>query len=571
MEAVGFGASLLTFVGAAVTVSKSIHEILSAIKDGPETIGFLNNEIFQLKGILQRLLQVYVSTAGLSDRPELEHLVQKCKDDLVGFEARLRQLDVSGADGRRGRLWRKLKICLEEKDLDQIRHVVRWHVHLLTLHLVIVQTRQLPALTDILPTLQQIRQGVTALQVSDTSAAMMQVHSSVMSSRVTELDDTQSDKSQPAGLDATIARLMRFLEKRPCVVESDDSKEMVDDLERLLQFVQDEVVSELRGGGGGKDVSNEVKLFTSLIVSAPSLRINRREPTNSFEATTPHLAIFQERKRKELHTNDAVITVATAKRREKLLFVSEDAPANDLYSRGFCGSLTLKSKTKKKMVTLSVQQSQLLFDRFTSLLPRVIVCNILPNNSPVFNVASNGSVEDLMKLIVENKASLEDHDEDGWSLMHHAVGNLATFKFLIQQGLDIAEIAKAKPGSYTGQTDLLTISCAYRHDIVFPELLLCAGADPTIELEGHPILVHDMTLKTGIKARSVLHRILSISPFARPPTPENNGDPMRGFCQAWAVIPGKELNPEQERKTLDLYISRGYKTESCASVNTTDE
>ncbi|CAG7559085.1 unnamed protein product [Fusarium equiseti] len=488
MEAVGFGASLLTFVGAAVTVSKSIHEILSAIKDGPETIGFLNNEISQLEGILQRLLQVYVSTAGLSDRPELEHLVQKCKDDLVGFEARIRQLDVSGADGRRGRLWRKLKICLEEKDLDHIRHV----------------TRQLPALTDILPTLQQIRQGVTALQVSDTSAAMMQVHSSVMSSRVTKPDDTQSDKSQPAGLDDSIARLMRLLEKRPCVVESDDSKEMVDDLERLLQFVQDEVVSELRGGGGGKDVSNEVKLFTSLIVSAPSLRINRREPTSPFDATTPHLAILQERKRKELHTNDAVITVATAKRREKLLFVSEDAPANDLYSRGFCGTLTLKSKTKKKMVTLSVQQSQLLFDRFTSLLPRVVVCNILPNNSPVFNVASNGSVEDLMKLIVENKASLDDHDEDGWSLMHHAVGNLATFKFLIQQGLDIAEIAKAKPGLYTGQTDPLTISCAYRHDIVFPELLLCAGADPTIELEGHSILVHGKTLETGIKVRKPL-------------------------------------------------------------------
>ncbi|KAJ4141781.1 hypothetical protein NW768_000998 [Fusarium equiseti] len=255
----------------------SIHEILSAIKDGPEIIGFLNNEISQLQGILHRLLQVASSAAAPTDRPELEQLVKRCKDDLVDFKTKLRQLDVSGADGRRGRLWRKLKICLEEKDLDQIRHVVRWHVHLLTLHLIIVQTRQLPVLTDILPALQQIREGVAALQVSNTSTVTTQVESSGLSSRVTELDDKESNISQQAALDDTIARLMRLVEKRPCVMESDDSSEIVNDLERLLQFVQEEAISENRGGKDeerGQDVSSEVKLFTSLIVSAPSLRIN---------------------------------------------------------------------------------------------------------------------------------------------------------------------------------------------------------------------------------------------------------------------------------------------------------
>lgn len=439
MEAVGFGASILTFVAAAVSVSKSIHDILSAIKDGPEIIGSLNGEISQLEAILQRLLQVASSIAEPTDRPELEHLVKRCKDDLVGFEAKLRQLDVSGADGRRGRLWRKLKICLEEKDLDQIRHVVRWHIHLLTLHLVIVQTRQLPVLTDILPALQKIRQGVTALQLSNTTAATTQVDSSGLSSRVTEPDDVQSHLSQQAALDDTIARLMNLLERRACVVESEDSKEIVEDLERLLQFVQNEALFEKSGrldNGKGEDVSGEVKLLTSLILSAPALRINQNgksisqallpwlspaAPTSSFKATTSQLEIFLERKRKELHTNDTIIAVATTKRREELLFVSEDAPTNELYGREFFGTLTLKSKTKKKMITLSVHQGQLLFDRFTSLLPRVIVCNILPNHSPIFRVASHGSVQDLMRSIVENKASLDDHDEDGWSLLHVSI------------------------------------------------------------------------------------------------------------------------------------------------------
>jgi hypothetical protein len=203
-------------------------------------------------------------------------------------------------------------------------------------------------------------------------------------------------------------------------------------MERLIHFVQDGVLSE-KGGGGDQDVSNELKLLTSLIVSAPSLRLNQNgksfcsalflwlsqaEPISSLDAIASQPAVFQERKRKELHIKDAVITIATTYRREKVLLTTEDAPVNESYSRGFRGSLIFKSKAKKKMLTVSVQQGQVLFNRFTSLLPRVIVCNILPNNSPVFEVASEGSVEDLMRLIVENKASLDDHDENGWSLLH---------------------------------------------------------------------------------------------------------------------------------------------------------
>lgn len=278
MEAVGFGASILTFAAAAVTVSKSIHNTLSAIKDGPEIITSLSHEISQLETILQRLLEVFSSTATSTDRPELEKLVKKCKSDLVGFETTLDQLDVSGADRRRGRLWRKLKFCLGEKDLDQMRHVVRGHFSVITIHLGIFQAQQAPLSTDILSLLQQVHEGVLSLQVSNESAVVTQDNSFGTSPRILELDDTQSDISQQAVLDETVARLMKLLEKKPCVVGSDDLKEVVDDLERLLQFVQDRVLAEKTGGGKGgqnEDVSSEVKLFTSLIVSAPSLRINQ--------------------------------------------------------------------------------------------------------------------------------------------------------------------------------------------------------------------------------------------------------------------------------------------------------
>jgi hypothetical protein len=70
------------------------------------------------------------------------------------------------------------------------------------------------------------------------------------------------------------------------------------------------------------------------------------------------------------------------------------------------------------MLVLSVNQGQLLFNSFTSMLPCAMVCNILPKNSAVFDTARNGSVQDLVGLLEGGEANIHDHDTDGWSLLH---------------------------------------------------------------------------------------------------------------------------------------------------------
>ncbi|KAF5637789.1 hypothetical protein F52700_4491 [Fusarium sp. NRRL 52700] len=553
MEAVGATASILTFVTVAFSATKSIYGTLSAIKDGPEILGSVNNEISQLQNILQRLLQVVSSTARPTDRAKLEQMVKNCRDDLVGFEVKLRQLDVLGADGRRGQLWRKLKICFEEKDLDRMRLSVERHVQLLTLYLGTIQDQQssfiatqstdilahiqqlkqtsstvtqsteilnriedlqqtLPSATqlnEVLVSLQQLQQDIAVLQVSSKSV-QTKIGPPTISSRVVELDDKNTPISQQTTLDNTIARLMRLLEKKPSIMEFDDAQEIFDDLERLLQSVQDDAQSTKAGKDGqgtDADVSKEMKLFTSLIFSAQSLRVNQTEPMNSFKATEPGVGILQQRKRKEMETSDNVFTVITTKRRSKLLPTSQQAPYSELGGWGFLGNLTVKSKKKKKMITVSVNRDQLLFDRFTSMLPRVIVSQVLPNNSHVFQVASQGSVQDLMRLIVNNKASLHDHDENGWSLLHliillhtkHAVGNLAMLRFLIDAGLDVDEVSKDDRQSHSSQT-----------------------------------------------------------PFVLPGSPDQGDELIYSFCHAWAESLEEGINPKQERQTLDLLISHGY-------------
>ncbi|KAM0551374.1 hypothetical protein ACHAPJ_008483 [Fusarium lateritium] len=239
MEAVGAGASLLTFLTVAFSVTKSIHDALSAIKDGPQVIQYLSDDFAQLQTILQKLSQTPFTSINVTDKSELEGLAKKCNGDLVDFDTKLRLLDVSGAGGRRDRLWRKLKLCFTEKDLDQMRHVVQGHVQVLTIRLNLVQIQQVSFTatqsTEILSLLQQLRQDVAVLKITDSPAPTSPADSAHITSRVTEVDDTETAPSPDAALGGSIARLMRLLEKKPCVVESDEAEDLVDDLEQLLQ------------------------------------------------------------------------------------------------------------------------------------------------------------------------------------------------------------------------------------------------------------------------------------------------------------------------------------------------
>ncbi|RFN52459.1 hypothetical protein FIE12Z_3220 [Fusarium flagelliforme] len=282
MEAVGAGASILTFITVAFSVSKSIHDTLSAIKDGPEVLRFLKDELSQLQGILQGLLQTSITAVGASDVSELHQLVKKCQDDLVGFNTRLCQFDISGADGRRGRLWRKLKLAIEEKDLDHIRQVIKGHVQLLTLRLGIVQAQQLSLTakqsTQMLDILQQLQQGIRALQVSGISAPALHSTLTCASPRVVELDDAESPVPQKTILEDSIARLMRLVEKRPCVVESDESEELLDDLKQVLRSVQNDLLASQHDAlreDNRHDISQELKFVKRTILSSPSIMINQ--------------------------------------------------------------------------------------------------------------------------------------------------------------------------------------------------------------------------------------------------------------------------------------------------------
>ncbi|KAM5372145.1 hypothetical protein ACJZ2D_007678 [Fusarium nematophilum] len=568
MDPVSAGASVVTFLTLAYSVSKTVRDLLSAISDGPQILGRLIHEIAQLESILQRLQQVSFGSASPADTAELARLAQKCADDLTGFNSKLQRLNVSAADSRGGRLWRRLKSCFTEKDLEQMRELIQTHVLMLTVRLNLLQTEQLSfsqtQSTEILGLLQQLKQDVAALQPSSSSSAASE---NPTASDSMEIDEEVLRTS--SALEASITRLMRLLEKKACAVESDDAEELIEDFESLLKAIQagTAVPPEAPKGidyadnDADDDVSKELKLVRNIVLSAPSMKINQNGPLGFLAALPEGTVIHQERKRKIIDIGDGVVTITSNKRRCKFRPQSQAGAENEgISKREFIAKLVFKPRNADAMLTVSVNQGQVLFDSFTSMLPRITASNILPTGSLVFELAFTGRIQDLKKLVAEGKASLHDHDSHGWSLLHYASNHPSMCKFLIQQGLDVNGIAQTGEGAGTPLSTARALMQATTPETI--GALLAAGADPTLSVGGLTALeAVAMESETSSLADGVLREMLYTSPFVRYADPETR---RRHNVLGLACLPRgspRELevvDPDRQIQKLKWILDSGY-------------
>ncbi|KAF5687535.1 hypothetical protein FDENT_5282 [Fusarium denticulatum] len=573
MEAVGAGASILTFITVAFSVTQSIRSALSAIKDGPEVIRSLTDDIVQLESVLQRLKKLSFVSVDDIDKSQLEQLANRCQIDLAGLDDRLKSLDVSTSDGRGGRLWGKLKLCFSEKELDHIRNGIQGHLQHLTFQLHIIQGQQVCLTvehsTQILGDLQELKQQIAALRIASAATRVVEEESPSASARMTEVDGEEIDCPPDTSLDESINRLMRLLEKKPCVVESDDSEELLKDIEHLVESIRkDAEPVELEGTcqNCSEDVSKELKLMANIILSSPSMMINQTVPARLGRPADNKFLISPERKRKAFETNGGVMTITTAKRRRKSFSQGENEKAKNEARRDFLAKLTYTSKSTKKMLTLSVNQGQLLFNSFITMMPCLTVCNILPIDSLVFDTARNGSVHDLVGLLEGGKAGIHDHDTNGWSLLHHSVENLPVLEYLIEQGLDVDEIASLP------ETTLWTTPSHLAVRAELPtghyEALLHAGADVTLEV-GQQTAVQWIT-NSDTEAKSILmKRTLDLSPFVYANSsagPHESQDLIPRICIN--SFDSDDSEPRQALQQVRLLAEKGYDVNSILNDQT---
>lgn len=137
MEAVGAGASVLTFVTVAVGTTKVVYETLSAVRDGPANVKKTADAVLQLRFILEQIAQLSHPAADTT----LHSDAKSCISDLNIFAAKVVKLQVNPSDRANGRLWKRLKAFVTDKDLVDIRETLSRHSSRLSLRLNASQRR----------------------------------------------------------------------------------------------------------------------------------------------------------------------------------------------------------------------------------------------------------------------------------------------------------------------------------------------------------------------------------------------------------------------------------------------
>ncbi|KAI9666158.1 MAG: hypothetical protein M1821_004093 [Bathelium mastoideum] len=431
MEAAGAGASVLSFLTLALSSAKAIHNVLSAIRHGPKHIQNLANSVVQLQKTLERLERLSQCQAHSIDglySTELKDLVKNCAADSANIDRKLRRLDLAVDIKRVGKLWRRLKVFIYEKDLEHMRNIIQCHNTALSAHVSVALFAQssfsVAQSTEIFEILKQIKSEVAVSRLLQTPSNYETLFSRDPDEVATR-NDVHAIRKTDTTLEDSISRLMELVDEKECTVESDEALQLINDLQTLLDSAQRSSLSETRTkhhrtckGETTLHVSRELKLANSLICSASSIAINGHASIG-FIAPLPSGAMLrQQRKRKDIDFESGTLTIATNKRQQCQILPYQTTTIDDSSrEREFIAQLVFKPKNLRSMLTISVNQLQTLQGGFLSI-PRLSVNNILPKDALVFKVAAGGQVEQLKSLLAEGKASLRDHDTNGWSLLH---------------------------------------------------------------------------------------------------------------------------------------------------------
>ena len=162
-------ASAIAFVGFGLEATKTLYEVLSALRDGPDAARRAARSLAQLQTVLGRVERsddvrrallrlranasappaagtnnasaisvaagVGAAAAAKPDALELAEHVQSCADELRFYEAKVGKLAVRDDERAMGRFWKRLRVVFSEKDLEKMAVALAGHASVLGLHL----------------------------------------------------------------------------------------------------------------------------------------------------------------------------------------------------------------------------------------------------------------------------------------------------------------------------------------------------------------------------------------------------------------------------------------------------
>ncbi|KAI3324204.1 hypothetical protein HD806DRAFT_494427 [Xylariaceae sp. AK1471] len=176
MEPFGIGANVLTFVLLGIKSAKTIHSILSAVEDGPRIVQQTADDILQLHWILEQLRQSPFTT----NDDALKGQLRLCVEQLCSLARAVERLQISPSLGISGRLWKRLRTIISEKDLSVIGAQIARQVNILGLRLNVFSSNSID---------QSRVGGVELLHMVDTLGKSMNEQHNAQNTRITNLEE----------------------------------------------------------------------------------------------------------------------------------------------------------------------------------------------------------------------------------------------------------------------------------------------------------------------------------------------------------------------------------------------
>ena len=125
-------AALVGLVGFALASTKNLYQVISSIRNGPETVATMKTNLKEMTSILQLMeaqAQPGSSAEGLAD------LIKSYNSGIKQYEGKISKIQLIPTDTRSRRFWRQVKRHIQENDLDCIDKLLQQQMTKLSLHL----------------------------------------------------------------------------------------------------------------------------------------------------------------------------------------------------------------------------------------------------------------------------------------------------------------------------------------------------------------------------------------------------------------------------------------------------
>ncbi|KAI5468095.1 hypothetical protein BGZ63DRAFT_372941 [Mariannaea sp. PMI_226] len=554
MDPLSAGASVLAFFGILNSLQQ-IYKTLSSVKDGPQNIRLAANSVDQLRSILTEIQQKQC----LND-PDGRLLLKKCAEDVGSVAAKLAKLRITPTESRGGKMWKRIKAALSESDLDHMRQVLSGHSAALGLRLIVLQRDVLVECRDEILSLKSNvanQQGTQRATPShniascpnsearmDTMMQMLRDLQAQISVQATSrpaviepsenlAEDPQDVRSQ---LNDAINELCLLISNRKGIIRVNDAEEIIKKVENLTCFAKSD---ELRYCSEGTEdqslhrgeLAQDLKRISRHLMSSSRFSMNGR-----VQKTRPGGENIHSRRQQwtvDIRTGQLQLSIRKMKH---LLRESDDSRnLSGEEAEDFSATLAFfpsKKSIHKTMLVVDFHHSERMYGDLLTI-PRICVNTIQPNDAKVFEFVLKGNLEGLRKCLAEGDASIRDHDEDGMSLLFHAMDQPDICKFLVESGLDVDHLTQTVCGLSSITPLRYAIPISGKRDELqrinqCRTVLLEAGADPLLGFDSGGYENHAFrgVLDSGHAAESIAVFLNHGWPFINIETLVNGATPL---------------------------------------------